>query len=343
MHKTDKAMIDEDWPNSELEDVNACPYCGSKERALAYNDVHDWSFYSAPGKWSFWDCKNCEALYLNPRPTEATIGKAYAKYYTHNENADSFLQQVKVRLKNECFSQWLGTPIYPRLNLPKSLNFLLKPFKRMINMPYELRALVSHPTKGQLLDLGCGSGNKLKIAIQLGWDVTGLEIDPNAVRAAREQGLNVIEGGYRELAQFSDCFDCVICSHVLEHVHQPLELLDLLARVLKPGGLLLISLPNAKSHVRECFGPNWRGLEAPRHIAIPALRQMVALIQARGFVQVDQLDVYGATEIESHRIGQRKLSASMKDFVILKLNQMLSKPLVGKNSDFIQITARMGS
>ncbi len=95
MKKIDTSIINQPWPHSELEYVDVCPYCGSPERKLAYKDVQDWSFYAAPGKWSYWDCKGCEALYLSPRPTEASIGKAYASYYTHASFETSLIQQLK--------------------------------------------------------------------------------------------------------------------------------------------------------------------------------------------------------------------------------------------------------
>ena len=76
MKKTDTIKINQSWPKDGMEKVNHCPYCGSSKRMLAYKDVQDWSFYCAPGKWSYWDCKQCCAIYLDPRPTAATIGKA---------------------------------------------------------------------------------------------------------------------------------------------------------------------------------------------------------------------------------------------------------------------------
>jgi 2-polyprenyl-3-methyl-5-hydroxy-6-metoxy-1,4-benzoquinol methylase len=292
--------------------VDTCPYCGSNERTFAYKDVQDWSFYAAPGKWIYWNCKGCEALYLNPRPKERSIGKAYASYYTHNSNSKSLLRMLKTRLRNECLSHWLDTNVTPRLNFPKALSFLLCPFKSYITIPFELAALADLP-KGRLLDVGCGSGNKLLLAKQLGWDVTGLEIDPNALMTATNQGLNVIEGSYRDLAKFVNEFDCIICSHVLEHVYYPNDMLNLLSQSLKPGGTLLLSLPNSKSWVRDMFGANWRGLEAPRHIAIPSQQFLIEHKLQQNFI-VDCIETFNFETItESIRIQKRQLKLSYLD------------------------------
>jgi len=341
MKNSDTLIIDQPWPDKELEYVDACPYCGSKEQTLAHKDVQDWSFYCAPGKWTYWDCSVCDALYLSPRPTEESIGKAYTSYYTHNLNANSFIQKIKTRIRNECYSNWLNINVTPRLHLRKSIDFLLYPLRNVLYLPFELAALADLP-KGNLLDVGCGSGNVLRLVKQLGWNVTGLEIDPNAVKAAREQGLNVIEGDYRKLEQFEGEFDCVICSHVLEHVHQPLALLTLLFKTLKPQGTLLLSLPNAHSHMRKQFGDNWRGLEAPRHLCIPTLQKIIDILQAEGFAHIKQVDVYGVTLMESNRVAKRLHALSISHYIYYKLRQKLAKNRLVKQSDFIQIVARRG-
>lgn len=342
--KTDISVINQPWPADDLESVEACPYCSSKERKVVYKDVQDWSFYCAPGKWTYWECSACDALYLSPRPTEASIGRAYASYYTHTVNANSLLQKIKTRLRNECYSDWFDTDITPRLHLPKSIDFLLTPLKKILEMPFELATLAALP-KGKLLDVGCGSGNALMLAKNLGWDVTGLEIDSNAVKAAREQGFNVIEGDYRKLEQFEESFDCVICSHVLEHVHQPLMLLTLLSKTLKSQGTLLLSLPNAKSHMRNQFGENWRALEAPRHLGIPALQKVITILQTEGFTQIQQVDIYGATLLESNKIARRLHAWSTKHYIYYeyyKLRQKIAKRTLATQSDYIQIIARKG-
>lgn len=339
MQKYKKSIINDAWPTEELELVDSCPYCGSKERTLAYKDVQDWSFYSAPGKWTYWDCKGCEALYLSPRPTEASVGKAYAMYYTHNSSTVNIKQKLKTRLKHECFSHWFNINIQPRFNFFKFLGALLSPLKRYVAIPFGLEQLVNLP-KGKLLDVGCGSGASLKIAQQLGWSVTGLEIDPAAVKVARSLDLNIIEGDYRQLAQLTDGFDCIVCSHVLEHVYHPLEMLTLLTMALRPGGVLLLSLPNANSHVRVLFGENWRGLEAPRHISIPTLQKTIGLLRTLGYVNIEQTDVYGVTSLESNKMAKREATVSTRDILYFKLKQIRGWSTSMNQSDFIQLVAK---
>jgi 2-polyprenyl-3-methyl-5-hydroxy-6-metoxy-1,4-benzoquinol methylase len=342
MKRPDFSKIDQPWPETELENVDSCPYCKSTERSIAYKDVQDWSFYGASGKWSYWNCLSCEALYLNPRPKEASIGKAYATYYTHSAGGTSLRQSIKTRLKNECFYHWRQAEISPRLNVPVHLGFIFTPLKKFIHLPFELEHLIKKP-KGKLLDVGCGSGSSLLVAKQLGWDVTGLEIDPSAVKAARELGLNIVEGDFRQLKQFENQFDCIICSHVLEHVHFPLELLGMLTQALRPQGLLLLSLPNAKSHVREEFGADWRGLEAPRHIGIPSLQKLTELLKNLEYEDIHQTHVNNLTVVESIRIRNRRLTSSFLTKLFAKIKITLSTTAANAQSDFIQISAKKRS
>ena len=62
----------------------------------------------------------------------------------------------------------------------------------------------------------------------MGWRTLGLELDTAAAQTAQARGLDVRQGGYTELACLTEQADCIVCSHVLEHVHQPLQMLRLL-------------------------------------------------------------------------------------------------------------------
>lgn len=272
------------WPMEDLESVAICPYCVADQRTLAYSGVEDWSFGSAPGKWDYWRCAGCGALYLDPRPTPASIGKAYARYYTHAVAARADLvERMKTLLRHACYLAWYGIPLRPRLPWPTFLHVLLAPLRLRIAAPSFILQAMNRLPRGRLMDVGCGNGANLEAARQLGWAAQGIELDLRAVATARAQGLDVIEGDYRRLAEFKAAFDCIICSHVIEHVHAPLDLLRAIRAALKPGGTALVSLPNADSAVLEVVGENWRGLEAPRHLAIPTARYLRALFEGMGF------------------------------------------------------------
>jgi 2-polyprenyl-3-methyl-5-hydroxy-6-metoxy-1,4-benzoquinol methylase len=328
--------IDQAWPEEGLERVEACPYCDSHRRTLAYKDVQDWSFNCAPGKWDYWDCEDCKSLYLDPRPTPPSIGLAYVQYYTHgNSEPPSFLYGMKARLRNESLSKTLNANIGPRLNLPSLFNGVVELIGKRVVMPFGWRLLAELP-KGRFIDVGCGAGQTVDLARQLGWDAMGIEIDPAAVHAAQKTGLNILEGDYNELTKYEQQFDCIMCSHVLEHVHQPRDLLKKLQSALKPGGVLLLTLPNSLSALRRHFGTDWRGLEAPRHLCIPSEPQLIQILKNAGFTLKSLADNNTDTAAESYRIQRRGISSATED--AKKASELQISPLSFPNgNDFIKL------
>lgn len=336
------SRIDEPWPVEGLEPVDQCPYCHSKERSEAHRDVQDWSFYAAPGKWTYWACTQCCSLYLSPRPTVETLALAYATYYTHQGPGESSLiQRAKWCLENEFWSHSLRTDLRPRLHLPSWLRWLLIPLRSRLVEPFQLTELAKRPT-GRLVDVGCGSGDLLVVARQLGWQAVGLEVDPAAVRAARARGLEVLEGSYECLSSFGTELDCIICSHVLEHVHRPLDLLLKIAESLKPGGVLLLSLPNATSLLRSHFGNDWRGLEAPRHLTIPSMRQLAATLCRMGF-SVEQRPLTRLwTAAQSLRIRRRGVRLRSQDRAAARKLSIDVVPSSTEMFDFVEFVCTKG-
>lgn len=330
-------LLDESWPLQDLEEVSACPYCGGMDQILVYQNIQDWSFGSAPGHWSYWGCRHCDALFLNPRPSAASIGKAYGSYYTHGApQVQSFPGSLKQRLRNEYWYHLFGASAGPRLGMPRWTGPMFGLLTPWIAEPFGLRQLAALP-KGFLIDVGCGNGDTVKLAGQLGWQALGIELDAAAVQAAQAQGLNVVEGGYEDLSLHEGQADCVICSHVLEHVHHPLRLLRLLLATLRPDGALLLSAPNASSYLRDKYGENWRGLEAPRHLAIPDAAWLIDWLESQGFHCSQWPSFDGVMMTESERITRRAPATAPCDIkAAKKAARMSAKPVPGKQ-DMVQI------
>ena len=322
-------VFDAIWPVEELESVGNCPYCESPDRNIAYKEVKDWAFGSAPGSWTYWSCNRCRALYLHPRPTVSSISNAYLQYYTHGgDRADGSVDALKKRMRNEYWSHALKTSIRPRLSVPSWGAWAINWLKPWIAEPFGLRQWAQRP-RGLLIDVGCGNGDKLRLATQLGWQARGIELDGSAVKAALAQGLQVTQGSYELLGNYRGLADCVVCSHVLEHVHQPLQMLQLLLDSLKQQGLLLLSVPNANSFLRHHYGASWRGLEAPRHLAIPDVEWLTEYLQRQGF-DCEQVPSHPLeTAMESERMQRRADSLLSADVQAAKavLRKLVSPSL----------------
>jgi 2-polyprenyl-3-methyl-5-hydroxy-6-metoxy-1,4-benzoquinol methylase len=214
---------------------------------------------------------------------------------------------------------------------------LLSIFRRRIASPSFILQTLNRISKGKVVDVGCGDGQFLDAAKQLGWSTLGIEMDPEAVKIVRASGHDVIQGTYEALADFDNEIDCVICSHVLEHVHDPKSLLLVISGALKVGGTALISLPNAGSIVLLTLQENWRGLEAPRHLAIPTFEGILNLTRALGFETEATFVSRLETLDESLAIAELRGTDMQELRKKLALMQDGSGRVTETNSDFINL------
>ncbi len=117
----------------------------------------------------------------------------------------------------------------------------------------------------------------------MGWQAEGQEVDEKAWAAAREKyHLQVHLGELKTLSLGEATYDAVVMSHVIEHVHEPVELLAEVRRLLKPGGILVVTTPNAESQAHGIFKENWFSLEPPRHLYIYSTRSIARLAMLSG-------------------------------------------------------------
>lgn len=286
--KTNVQDTSPEWPADGLEPVPNCPVCGADTRELLHEDLTDRVFFCAPGEWNMYRCESCASAYLDPRPTSETIALAYHRYFTHEEvpgySSLSFLGKLRRRFANGYRNHRYGARDYPA-SILGILAASLMPSGRAI-IDAGMRHLPKDNAKKRLLDLGCGNGAFLLRARSAGWAVVGADFDSKAVEAARCQGLDVRLGGVESLNPSIEQFDVITLAHVIEHVHQPVEVLQACYSLLKPGGYLWIETPNIASEGHQLFGRNWRGLEPPRHLVLFTLESMRSALSKVGFTEL---------------------------------------------------------
>lgn len=130
---------------------------------------------------------------------------------------------------------------------------------------------------GTLLDVGAGRGRFVASARAAGWDARGIE------PSRRSSAAHVAPVGIEEADVEPGSLDAITLWHVLEHVDDPAQALERLHGWLKPGGVLLVGVPNLDSVQARIGGPRWYHLDLPRHRTHFTARGLEALLDRTGY------------------------------------------------------------
>jgi SAM-dependent methyltransferase len=143
---------------------------------------------------------------------------------------------------------------------------------------------------GHLTDVGCGNGVFLEeMQMAGGWYLTGIEPNPTAAQFAHKQlNLEIISTPFEEAQIAPNSQDILTMWNVFEHLYAPLESLRKAYDVLKPGGHMIVALPNPDSLSRHIFGKYWMGWDLPRHLFLYPIRTFEEITKKMGFDVIDK-------------------------------------------------------
>jgi len=278
------------WAKEKLEVVSACPVCKSTNKSELRNDLVDWFSDPPTGLWEMSRCSDCSVAYLASRPTETSIKDAYSHYYTHTSEKDDLVNASLRSIKDSISEKYYSVAAHKSGGGLDYLVYLMaRVFFPMASYFDAKSRHVFEATKGpgRLLDIGCGNGEFLRFADKFGWHVVGIDFDEGAVTAAKSEGLDVRVGGV-EILGGNEKFDFISLSHVIEHVYDPIELLETCRSLLNEGGVLWLETPNVDSVGRVLYRSSWRGFEPPRHILLFNRESLRSLLLRLGYVSVEQ-------------------------------------------------------
>ena len=264
-----------------------CYLCGTEGEPL-YRGLRD-RFFGAPGTWNLKECPNahCSLVWLDPKPLEEDIGKAYETYYTH---VDESTNQVAIGRKRSLTQAVKVGYLALKYGYGKDVSLIYKtlglaayliPFRRAL-VDFSRMYLPAVPG-GRLLEIGCGRGDMLLTMRDLGWQVEGVDFDSRAVATCRRKGLTVHVGTLERMEYPNNYFDAITMSHLIEHVNDPLRLLRECHRILKAGGRLSLVTPNISSLGHRLFTSAWFHLDPPRHLHLFTRESLGDLICKAGF------------------------------------------------------------
>jgi 2-polyprenyl-3-methyl-5-hydroxy-6-metoxy-1,4-benzoquinol methylase len=164
-------------------------------------------------------CDGCDFIYAVPRASREETSQLYA---SETYSSEAYLRRSLVQERIPDFER-----VYARLE-----EYL--------------------PKKGTLFEYGCAAGFFLEVGQRRGWNVCGADASPALVEYARDHfGLDVyVATSVRQVPLASNSVDVVYSEHVIEHLSDPLQALVQFRSILRPGGYLVITVPNELDEVR---------------------------------------------------------------------------------------------
>ena len=233
------------------------------------------------------ECPACRLVWLNPQPSEDALVDTYPadEYYAYHYVETVCQGRGWYSRSTDQLRRWaIEVSIPARL---RRRPWWARAALRVLTIPARQRFHgIPAQDSGRLLDLGCGDGAFGVYMKEVGWSVCGVEFHPAGAARARANGLEVYQGSFLRDELPWHSFDVVRLWHVLEHVSDPRQALARAISLLKPGGELIVGVPNFSSPYQWLFGPRWAAIQAPQHLlhfTEPTLRKMT---DDAGFIDV---------------------------------------------------------
>ena len=188
--------------------LGACLFCGSNN--IARFDM-DYTGITIDR------CPECGVKFMNPQYTDEHLARFYAEYNANLLDRGLNPERVREDKRIEYYSKYFGF-------------------------------IEQYIPRGRMLGVGCGDGLEMVTARERGWDVEGLDVDPeDTARVSEATGLTIRCGEFAKMDYASESFDCVYMHHVIEHPKNPADYIRKVREVLRPGGIYFLSTPNIGS------------------------------------------------------------------------------------------------
>jgi SAM-dependent methyltransferase len=211
-----------------------CLLCGQDKPRFLYH-VHDRNSCEME-TFRIVQCPDCGLAFINPRPFEDQIDSFYPPWY-HSR----LLSGEKLE----------GSTIFGM------------PWKEAMRI--KARQILKWSPSGRILDVGCGDGLLLAYLKENGWEAFGVETG-DITYATKHFDFEIFNGKLEDSPFRHGTFDVISFFHVVEHLHYPFRTLKKAVKLLKPGGVIVIEVPNFASFEAWLFRAAWVGISAPLHL-----------------------------------------------------------------------------
>lgn len=233
----------------------ACPTCGASDAAHELSKDH----------MELVRCRACDLVYVTPTFDETHYIEVYAS------------QEYQDIVKD------LGI---------KSHDYRVERFGRE-----RIRLMTPHldAVKPRYLDVGCSTGFVVEAAREAGWDAIGTDLNPSAVAFGRSRGLDLRPVALDDAGFVPASFDAVSLFDVVEHLHDPGRTLASCVRLLRPGGIVFLYVPNYDSASRLLMGADAHFIWPTHHLNYYTPATMPDFLKRQGletvYVATEGLDI----------------------------------------------------
>jgi len=279
---------------------SSCPNCGDKNisKVILAKD-----FTVSGEQFEIWECKNCTQRFTQNIPGADQIGRYYQseEYISHSDTKKGFVN-----------------------NLYHSVR------KRTLQQKRKLIEEATQKAKGNILDVGAGTGAFLNTMKNADWNCTGIEPDETARKNAKDlYDINLKEA--KELFSLSpETFDAITLWHVLEHVHELHSYVEQLKNLLAINGKLFIAVPNYTSADAKMYEAFWAAYDVPRHLYHFSPKAMKILLNTHG-LKLERMQpmwydsVYVSLLSEKYKTGKSNAAKAFINGMISNLEALFNK------------------
>jgi 2-polyprenyl-3-methyl-5-hydroxy-6-metoxy-1,4-benzoquinol methylase len=221
-----------------------CPICKEQSLRNFQNGLYDDRF-GYPGRFDLLKCTKCDHVFIDAAFTPEELSKLYTDFYPRSGYK---LEEHRPLAKGSRLGDWMRGA--------------------------RSGAVFWVPPGVRVLDIGCGSCESLGYLRNQGCSAYGVEADENVRAISQRYGYRVEIGLFDDSVFEADFFDYVIMDQVIEHMVDPFAVLRGIARILKPGGVTIITTPNVFGWGTRFFGRKWINWHVPYHIGFYSRRSI---------------------------------------------------------------------
>lgn len=254
--------------------MSECRVCGNVHNNARY--IFQEKYFGIGDEFDYLECGACKSLSI------MVIPQNMERYYPHDYYSYAIRPYTRLsgflKCKRDRYyldgSSWMGCILSYLFPVPPYIEWLHN---------------LALPIGSSILDVGSGGGSLIVNLRDAGFSATGIDsyigrpiIHPNGAKVLQQS-----------LEETSGTYDCIMLHHCLEHMAEPSVSLGHIARLLNPGGKVLIRVPMANTHAWKTYKGNWFQLDAPRHFVIYSHKGLCELAAKSGF-KTDKI-VYDST------------------------------------------------